>query len=79
MYNYQKLFGKMRELDITQNVLAKAIGVSEVTLNKKLQNKSEFKQSEMIKTLKALNEQGEGKIEEYFFTGQLVKTQEIEQ
>lgn len=79
MYNYQKLFGKMRELDITQNVLAKAIGVSEVTLNKKLQNKSEFKQSEMLKTLKALNEQGEGKIEEYFFTVQLVKTQEIEQ
>lgn len=79
MYNYQKLFGKMRELDITQNALAKAIGVSEVTLNKKLQNKSEFKQSEMLKTLKALNEQGAGKIEEYFFTGQLVKTQDIEQ
>ena len=54
MYNYSKLLGLMREKNITQENLAEYVGMSEVTLNKKLNNNSQFKQSEMVSILNAL-------------------------
>ena len=55
MYNYSKLLGLMREKNVTQENLAESVGMSEVTLNKKLNNNSQFKQSEMVAILKALS------------------------
>ncbi len=54
MYDYSKLLGIMKEQNITQETLAKSIGVSETTLNKKLNNNSQFKQDEMIAILNIL-------------------------
>ena len=54
MYNYSKLLGLMREKNITQENLAEYVGMSEVTLNKKLNNNSQFKQSEMVSILNVL-------------------------
>ena len=47
MYDYSKLFGRMRELKVTHEKLANAIHVSTVTLANKLTGISEFKQSEI--------------------------------
>lgn len=74
MYNYSRLLGKMKEKGFTQATLAKFIGISDTTLNSKLNNSSEFRQTEMRKILLALGESLD-KIE-YFFTTVLVKTQE---
>lgn len=54
MYNYSRLLGLMREKNITQENLAEYIGISETTLNKKLNNNSQFKQNEMVSILNIL-------------------------
>lgn len=54
MYNYSRLLGLMKEKNITQENLADAIGISDVTLNKKLKNNSQFKQNEMVAILNIL-------------------------
>lgn len=54
MYNYSKLLGLMREKNITQENLAEYVGMSQVTLNKKLNNNSQFKQNEMVSILNVL-------------------------
>ncbi len=54
MYNYSRLLGLMKEKNITQENLAEAVGISEVTLNKKLKNNSQFKQNEMVAILNIL-------------------------
>lgn len=56
MYDYSKLLGLMREKSLTQEGLAESIGVSEATLNKKLNNNSQFKQNEMVSILNILGE-----------------------
>ncbi len=56
MYNYSKLLGKMREKGYTQEALAREIGVSASTFNKKLKQKSQFTQDEIANTLVALGE-----------------------
>lgn len=66
-YDYSKLFGLLREKNITQYDLANSIGISETSVNKKLKNKSEFKQSEMLSIVKALNYSVED-ISSLFFT-----------
>lgn len=51
-----KLKGKMRELGVTQEELAKLIGVSLSTLNRKLQdNGDSFTIGEIQRTVKALH------------------------
>ena len=62
---YDKLKGKMRERRITQEELAKIIGVAPSTLNFKLNGSCEFKASEMRKIAEVLD--FAGKIDEYFF------------
>ena len=56
MYDYSELNGKMKSLHITQCELANNIGISEFSLNKKLNNKSQFNQNEMKEILKNINE-----------------------
>lgn len=53
-YNYSKILGIMREQKMTQRDLAQKIGISEVSLNKKLTNKTQFKQDEMSSILTVL-------------------------
>lgn len=67
MYNYSKLLGKMREKGFTQSDLAKNIGINTITLNQKLKNNSEFKQTEMIKILDYIGEPVSN-VTSYFFT-----------
>ena len=56
MYDYSRLLGLMREKGITQESLAKSIGISDTSLNKKLKNNSQFKQDEMLSILSILNQ-----------------------
>ncbi len=66
-FNHSKLLGRIRECGLTQKQLAKAIGKSEYSLNKKLNNKSKFDSAEMLSIGKALNIPVD-KFGEYFFT-----------
>lgn len=50
VYNYSKLLGRMKEKGITQETLAKGIGVNPATLNTWLNNKGEFSQRFILKT-----------------------------
>ena len=47
LYDYSKLLGRMREKGYTQESLAHEAGISPATLNAKLCNKSDFKQSDI--------------------------------
>lgn len=67
MYDYSVLLGKIKEKYRTQAAFAAALGISGVTLNQKLNNKSEWTQEEMFKGLVLLGS-GLGQVEEYFFT-----------
>lgn len=65
-FNHSKLLGRIRECGLTQEQLAKAIGISEYSLNKKLSNKSKFNSAEMLSIGKAMNIPVD-KFGEYFF------------
>ncbi len=71
-FNYSKLKGKIRELDMTQREYAQAIGITERTLNLRFHNKRLFKQDEIIKTMELFNEPVEN-IHIYFFTQKVAK------
>lgn len=65
-YNYSKLLGRMREYGVTQEKLAKAIGINKATLSFKLNNRNEFNASEMDSICRVLNIPNE-EIGAYFF------------
>lgn len=65
-FDYSKLRGKIREFG-TQEAFANAIGISTVTLSERLNNKSQFTQNEINKTVDILKIEPE-KIPIYFFT-----------
>ena len=46
-FNYSELLGKMRAKGFTQEKLAKAMGISESSLNAKLNNKAYFTSKEI--------------------------------
>lgn len=71
-YDYSKIKGKIRELDMTQKEFADFLNISEQTLNKRFHNERPFKQEEIIKTMKLFNEPLE-KIHLYFFTEKVQK------
>lgn len=66
-FNYSKLLGRIRECGLTQEELAKTIGISKTTLSAKLNNQFYFNAKEMYSICGVLcfpvNEIGE-----YFFT-----------
>ncbi len=66
MYNYSKLLGAMREKGITQDKLAKNIGLSANSLTSKLKGRSQFKVSEAQKIMKILS-LPENDVALYFF------------
>lgn len=67
-YDYSLLLGKMRERNETQASIAAVLGISAGTLNAKLNNKTEFVQSEIIACSKHLGIQD---ITKYFFVERL--------
>lgn len=54
-YNYSKLLGKIKEMNMTQEEFARKIGINPSTLSGKLSSLTEFKQSEIEKSLMILN------------------------
>lgn len=72
-FDFSKLLGRIKELGYTQESLAKEIGISEVTMSLKLNNKAFFTQPEMEKIRRTLliprDEMGA-----YFFTLKVQET-----
>ena len=54
-YNYSKLNGRIVEVFETQANFAEAMGVSEHSISKKLNNKSKFRQFEIDKACELLS------------------------
>lgn len=65
-YDYSKLLGRMKERGVTQEQLAKEIGITESTLNAKLNNKFNFKANEMDAICRVLDIPND-EIGAYFF------------
>lgn len=65
--DYSKLLGLIREKGLTQVELAGKIGVSAVTMNKKLRGHTDFTQGEIASICKVLNIPDDS-IAAYFFT-----------
>lgn len=66
-YNYSKLLGKMKEMGIRQEDLAKKIGINPASLNRKLHNDTQFKQSEIQKIMSTIGVPLD-EVSAYFFT-----------
>ena len=50
-YDYSRVLGRMKERGYTQATFAKALGISEPTLNLSLNNKRTFKQDELYRSV----------------------------
>lgn len=74
-FSYNKLRGKIREVFGTQESFAKALGVSVSTLSLRLNNVTDFSQTEILKA-KSLLDIGTAELDDYFFTEELKKTEE---
>ena len=66
-FNYNKLRGRIRETGLTQEEVAKQINVNPTTLSLKLNNASEFTQSEIRSICDLLDISGRD-LSDYFFT-----------
>ena len=67
VFDYSKLRGLAREKGKTQEVIASTAGMKEATFSQKINNNSEFKQSEILRICEVLSIPGE-QIHAYFFT-----------
>ncbi len=67
MFNYDKLYGRIREKKYTQEQLAKELDINTSTLNVKLNNQSFFTQEEIKKIVELLDIKP-NEICDYFFT-----------
>lgn len=65
-FNYSKLEGKIVEVFKTRAAFAKALGIAEETLSRKLNNKSLFTHEEMCKSCELLGIEV-NEIPAYFF------------
>lgn len=73
-FDYSKLKGKIKEIYGTQTEFANAIGLSFVSVSKKLNNLRQFKQSDIAKISRVLNI-AEEDIPIYFFTPKVHKNE----
>lgn len=53
-WDYSKLRGKIKEVCVTQNKFSQELGICRVSLSQRLNNKSEFTQTEICKACKIL-------------------------
>ena len=65
-YDYSKLLGRMKEKNVTQDILARKIGLQPPTLSQKLNNKARFKQAEISMICEILDIEA-NQIGAYFF------------
>lgn len=65
-FNYSKLRGKIRECGLTQEKLAKSVGIHKGTLSAKLNGQYDFTANEMLSIGAALNIPA-NEIGNYFF------------
>jgi len=73
-FNYSKLRGRIREIFKTQQSFADAVGMSTTSLSEKLNNKVEFSQKEIDKTVEVLKIE-KSDIPVYFFTLEVQETE----
>ena len=66
-FDYARLRGRTKERGLTQEQLSVAAGIKEATYSQKLNNNSEFKQSEILNICSALAID-HSQIHAYFFT-----------
>lgn len=71
-FDYSKLRGRARECGVTQEYLASVSGMKGTTYSQKVNNNSDFTQSEILCICKALNIPPE-QIHSYFFTSEVQK------
>ncbi|MBE6924555.1 MAG: DUF739 family protein [Ruminococcaceae bacterium] len=67
VFDYSKLRGLAREKGKTQEAIAAIVGMKEATYSQKINNNSEFKQSEILRICDVLAIPHE-QIHAYFFT-----------
>lgn len=72
MFDYSKLKGKIKEVFDIQSNYAKALGLSETSVTNKLNNITNFTQTEIYETSKLLSISKE-EIGLYFFTEKVEK------
>lgn len=72
-FDLQKLKGKIREENNTQEKIAQKMGISIPTMVNKLNNRSEFTQSEIVDICEILDIPNEN-VKEYFFKEKVKKT-----
>lgn len=65
-YSYRKLRGRIKEIFGTQAAFAKEVGLSKISVSKKLSGKTEFIQSDIERWAKILGIKREEYVE-YFF------------
>ena len=70
MYDYSKLLGRMKEKGFTQETFSKEVGISECSLNLSLNNKRDFRQTEITRGCNALDIPI-SEVEAYFFAHKL--------
>ncbi len=66
-FAYDKLRGRIKERFGTQDRFADALNISRTTLSQKLNNVTEFTQTEMFTAMRALGEDLSA-VDSYFFT-----------
>lgn len=74
--DYRKLVGKIKEVCGTQNNFAKKIGIGRVSLSHKLNNKLEFSQNEINRSVEVLGLKKE-EIPLYFFGEKVQKDEQL--
>lgn len=74
MFDYSKLYGRIREVYKTQQAFADDLGIHYSNLNRRLKNKAEWNSEEIYKAYKLLNISPE-EIHLYFFS---TKSSEID-
>ena len=67
IFDYRKLNGRIIEVCGSKKEFAKSMGVSTVTISKKLSNKAYFSQKEIEKAKEVLHLEN-GSVSAYFFT-----------
>lgn len=75
-WDYSKLRGRIREISGSEKSFSLSIGVDRSVLSQKLNQKFEFKQSEIISIIEALG-LTISDIPLYFFTKEVEKTQRV--
>lgn len=72
-FKYNKLYGRLAELRMTQDEYAQKLGISRTSLYKRLNSQAFFTQDEILKNVEILKI-SKDKIPEYFFEVNVMKS-----